>query len=80
MTGTNRELFGVFGGPDAFGHHADPGEFDRELLAEAPELHDAAVRFELRLDDLSAWLDHVRARCPTTDVPTDSVPSSVLAG
>ena len=76
----NRELFGVFGGPDAFGRHADSGEFDRELLAETPEIHDASVRFELRLDDLSAWLDHVRTRCPTTDVLTDAVPSSVLAG
>jgi asparagine synthase (glutamine-hydrolysing) len=27
----NRELFGVFGGADAFGHHAAPSEFDRVL-------------------------------------------------
>ena len=55
----------------------ETNDLDRKLLAESPGLHDAPIRFKLRLNDLSAWLEHLRTRCPT-DVSTDSVPSSVL--
>ena len=65
MTGTNRELFGVFGGPDAFGRHADPGEFDRVLEGDA-------VTVGVRDDALD--------RPTRTDVHSDDVGCCVIWG